>query len=163
MIDVLIAMNNPDYDNLEKWLYCLESMIVDFDDLPEEYYKDACDALSEFIDMGQGNDSKKVKPKTMDWEQDATMIVSAVNRVQGKEVRSVEYMHWWTFLSAYMEIGGDCLYSQVLNIRQKKAKGKKLDKWEREFYAENKQLIDIKKKLTEEEMEEEKLLTELFG
>lgn len=161
VIDVLIAFDNPEYDEEEKWLYCLMSLIVDYDNLPEEAYFDACQELIEFIDMGI-TDDKKAPRKTMDWQQDANIIIPAINKVVGKEVRAEKYMHWWTFLSSYMEIDDKSLFSHVLSIRTKKAKGKKLEKWEQEFYRENKSLIDIKKKLTPEEEEQEKLLEEMF-
>lgn len=62
-------------------------------------------------------------------------------------------MHWWTFLGYFSEVG-DGLFSQVINIRQKRAKGKKLEKWELDFYNEHKELVDIKEKLTPEEQAE---------
>lgn len=74
----------------------------------------------------------------------------------------MKYMHWWTFLGAYMEIA-DGLFSQVLYIRQKKAKGKKLEKWEMEFYKNNKKLIDLKQTVRKRSAEEEAALNELFG
>lgn len=42
-----------------------------------------------------------------------------------------------------------------MNIRSKRAKGKKLQSWEREFYNEHKELINIKEKLTPEQQAEE--------
>lgn len=161
VIDVLIAFENEEYDTEEKWLYCLMSLIDNFDELPENNYSEACIKLSEFIDMGI-KDDKKMPRKTMDWEQDASIIIPAINKVVGHEIRGEKYMHWWTFLSSYMEIDNKSLYSHVLSIRTKKAKGRKLEKWEQEFYRENKSLIDIKKKLTPEEEEQEKLLEEMF-
>ena len=62
-----------------------------------------------------------------------------------------------------MEIDNKTLFSNILSIRIKKSKGKKLEKWEQEFYRENKSLIDLKRKLTAEEEEEERLLEEMFG
>ena len=52
-----------------------------------------------------------------------------------------------------MEIG-ECLFSQVVNIRQKKATNKKLEKWEKEFYNANKEIIDLKKRVSEEQQKE---------
>ena len=103
----------------------------------------------------------------MDWDQDADIIIPAINRVAGTgDVRAMPYLHWWTFLGYYMEIG-ESLFSNIVQIRQKKAKRKKLEKWEQEFYRENKKLIDIKAKLSEEEEEirraEEEALKELWG
>ena len=97
-------------------------------------------------DMPKGNQ----KTKLADWNQDFPLIVNPVNRVLGYEVRDCEYCHWWTFLSAYYEIG-DCLFAQVVAIRKKRKQGKKLDKYEQEFYRDNRDLIDIKVKLTDEE------------
>ena len=51
-----------------------------------------------------------------------------------------------------MEIG-ECTFSTVVSIRSKRAKGKKLDKWEEEFYRENRKMIDLPQKLTAEEQE----------
>ena len=49
-----------------------------------------------------------------------------------------------------MEIG-DCLFAQVINIREKKAKGKPLNKTDKEFYRKNRDLVDIKMHYTETE------------
>ena len=76
----------------------------------------------------------------------------------GHEIRAVEYdretnfggIHWWTVLAAYYEIG-DCLFAQVVRIRDKKAKSKKLDKAEQDFYRKNRDIIDIKMQYSEDE------------
>ena len=62
-------------------------------------------------------------------------------------------LHWWTFLSAYMEIGGDCLFSQIVSIRDKKARGKKLEKYEKDWLRRNSDLVEFKVKYSDEENE----------
>jgi hypothetical protein len=52
-----------------------------------------------------------------------------------------------------MEIG-DSLFSQVVNIRYKRAHGQKLEKWEKDFERENKNIVRLKKRLTDEEQAE---------
>ena len=59
---------------------------------------------------------------------------------------------WWTFLGAYMEIG-DCYFAQVVSIRSKKAKSKKLDKSDQEFYRKHRDDIDLKRQMNKEEEE----------
>lgn len=174
IIDILIAMNDPDIleecntedeERQEKILTMLQILYVDFENIPVSDWQEAADKAVEFIDMGIKDDGQK-RPHTMDWEQDAPLIVPSINRVIGKEIREVKYMHWWTFLGAYMEIG-ESLFSHVVDIRQKKAKGKKLEKWEREFYRENKALIDLKKKYSAAEKAEQEelkaILDEVLG
>ena len=45
-----------------------------------------------------------------------------------------------------MEIG-ECTFSTYVAIRDKKNKGKKLDKWEQQIYKDNRDRIVLKKKV----------------
>ena len=166
ILDLLMALNDPELSDSDNKMSAymqsrviLEIMFPDCDNIPQEHIQEALDKVAEFIDMGIGDDSKK--PKTMDWEQDAPIIIPAINKVLNKEIRSEKYMHWWTFLGAYMEIG-EGLFSNIIHIRQKKAKGKKLEKWEQEFYKENKSLIDFQHK-EKRSNEEKEMLRDYFG
>ena len=161
ILDILKTFNDPEFENDEKWIVALTILYIDFDEMPPQDYEEAIEKAIEFIDMGIKDDGKK-KPPTMDWEQDSAVIIPSVNRVLGKEIRAMQYLHWWTFLGAYMEIG-ESLFSQILNVRMKKAKGKKLDDWERDFYKENKNLIDLDVKYTEEEQAEKERLNALLN
>ena len=51
-----------------------------------------------------------------------------------------------------MEIG-EGTFQTVISIRSKKRKGQKLEKWESDFYRENKKMIDLPLRLTDEEQE----------
>lgn len=78
------------------------------------------------------------------------MIIPAVNSVAHTEVRAIPDLHWWTFFGWFMEIG-DSTFSNVLHIRGQKAKGKKLDKADQEWYRQNRNLVDFKRNYTESE------------
>ena len=167
VLDILTALSDPELSDedqqLENWAktqIMLEIMYPDYKDIPPEDIPEAIQKASDFIDMGIKDDRKK--PKTMDWEQDAPLIVPAINKVLGKEIRAEKYLHWWTFLGAYMEIG-ESLFSNIVAIRAKKAKGTKLEKWEKDFYKDNKSIIDLKTKLSEEEKEEKARLNALLN
>lgn len=86
-----------------------------------------------------GNDQsvgKRMKHRLVDWDKDSQMICSAINKVANKEVRAEPYIHWWTFMGYYSAVG-ESLLSTVLSIRDKLSRGKKLEKYEREFKNEN--------------------------
>lgn len=149
ILDVLIAMNDPELDDEAKAYVLLDIMYPDLEKIPQEHIAEAYDKACEFIDCGQKDDGKN-HPKTIDWEQDAGMIVPAVNSVAHTEIRAMQYLHWWSFFGYFMEIH-ESLLSSVISIRQKQDKRKELDKWEKEFYRDNKALIDLKRKETEAE------------
>jgi len=104
--------------------------------------EDAIKQAMWFLDVGL--EHKKDSPKTMDYTQDEQLIFSAVNAVYTKDVREDEYMHWWTFYGLCQAINNESLLAQIVNIRTKKAKGEKLEKYEQKFYAENRNLIDFR-------------------
>lgn len=166
VLDLLTALNDPELADEDEQITAfmqsnviMEIMFPDFQNIPIEHWQEALDKVSEFVNMGVAEERKK--PKLMDWEQDAPILIPAINKVLNCEIRAQEYMHWWTFLGAYMEIG-ESLFSNVINIRQKKAKGKKLEKWEQDFYKENKSLIDFKEK-SKRSTEESDALRDYFG
>lgn len=170
ILDILTAMNDPDIfetgmteeeKQLERALTMLQILYIDFDTMPSSDWQEAAQKACEFIDCGIKDDGVP-KPRLMDWEKDAPIIVPAVNKVCGKDVRSVKYMHWWTFFGYYMEIG-ECTLATIVSIREKKRRGKKLEKWEQEFYRNNKKLVDLKSKKIERSEEEKEALRKLFG
>lgn len=89
----------------------------------------------------------KTKPdevRTIDWRHDEQIIFPAVSKTMSiADVRSLPYLHWWSFLGCFGKIG-EGLFSTVLSIRRKKSKGKKLEKYEQEFFKQNKDLVVLR-------------------
>lgn len=152
------AFDDIELNDFEKGVVCLECL---FKQVPENT-DEAFEKAVWFLDGGDAPKSEKSPVPILNWKQDESLIFPAVNKVAGCETRSVPYIHWWTFLGLFNEIG-EGLFSQVINIRAKRAKGKPLEKWEREFYNEHKEQIDIKAKLTPQEKVEEEWLKNLIG
>lgn len=159
ILNILCALNDPELKPNESFYVCLKILYKDFEKMANNSYEEAYEKAMWFINQGKvPDDNSQNKPKLMDWEQDETIMFAAINKVAGAEVRTVEYMHWWTFMGYYMSIG-ESLFSEVINIRLKKNEGKKLEKYEQEFYRKNKELVDLKTRYNKEEIEAiEKLL-----
>lgn len=119
-------------------------------EIPEAHQQEAMEYLTDFISYGETE--AKPGPKLMDWEQDAQIIIGDVNKVAGKEIRGENFLHWWTFLSYFYGIG-EGQFSTIVSIRSKKRRGKKLEKWEEEFYRENKKKIEFRRTQTPEDAE----------
>lgn len=160
ILRIIEAFNDPELKDEEKVYICLYIMYVDMENIPPEDYKEAYKEAIWFIDLGDEPEDKP-KPRVMDWEQDEKIIFPAINSTAGYEVRSCKYLHWWTFMGFFMEIK-DGTFSQVMSLRMKKAKGKKFEKWEREFWQTNKKLCVLRAKLTQEEKEEKDKLAKLL-
>lgn len=160
-LDICAALSDLDLDEQEKAAVILDIFYPAFaghqrameDDkviMPQEHYQEAIERCFWFIGGGAEKKNPTKQPQLVDWEQDFQYIVAPVNRVLGHEVRAEKYLHWWSFLSAYMEIG-ECLFAQIVRIREKKATGKPLDKSDKEWYRKNRHMVDMKTGYTEQE------------
>lgn len=146
--DILLIMQACEDDELTKFEKSICVLKILYINPPNLDFSEAYEKALWFISGGKEDELETnpiQKPRLYSWEQDEQMIFSAINKIAGKEIRSVEYMHWWTFLGLFNEIG-EGVFSSVLNIRSKKIHHKKLEKYEQEFYKENKSIIDLKKK-----------------
>lgn len=161
VLQVFEAFQDPELSQEEKWIVAIYLMFEDFlcaDDVFEAVengfdIEEAVKQIVWFISAGKEQGESKELP-VYDWAQDEQMIFSAVNKVAGRETRAEDYIHWWTFLGYFNEIGeGD--FSFVVGIRNKLNQGKKLEKYEREYLSKHKDIVRIRKRLTEEEKKEE--------
>lgn len=159
VLDVIDVMSDPEITDEERTNLTLTIFYPDYQSMPLDILNDAVKYMLWFVGGGEDDKDQKRKPRLMDWSQDFKLIAAPINRVLGYEVRSVSYLHWWSFLAAYYEIG-DCLFAEVVNVRRKLAEGKKLEKHERKFYNENMSLVTIKKHETQEEKD---ILDEWMG
>lgn len=149
ILNLCVALSDPELSQEDKAIVSLVAFYPTIDEMPETDYEEAIEECFRFINAGQEEEQKQ-SPKLVDWEQDFQYIVSPINRVIGKEIRSVEYLHWWTFLSAYYEIG-DCLFAQIVRIRDAQARGKKLSKEDREWARKNANLVRFKNTFSQAE------------
>lgn len=159
ILDLIDALNDLDLRPREKSLVVLEIFFKDPGAIPPQDYEAAIKTAFWFIDGGQERKEGNA-PDIVDWAKDFPLIVAPINTIAGGDIRAKEYVHWWTFLAWYGEIPNDCTFAQVLNIRDKNARNKQLDKTEREWYRRNKELVDRPQRYTSAE---EEFLKQLGG
>jgi hypothetical protein len=152
VLDVICALNDNELTDEEKIKCALFifyediSAIDDFDTAIKEMFR--------IINGGEEQEENaQEKPQLMDWEHDFPQLAPPISRVLGYDIRTPQkYTHYYTFLGGYMEIG-ECTFATIVSIRSKRAKGKKLDKWEEEYLKEHRKMVELPKKLTQEEQE----------
>lgn len=161
VLDLMARLNGPEEDESTRVYVALSLFYEDLGQMPREDYGEATRRMFWFINGGEEETDRRPQPKVLDWEQDGSLIVADVNRVAGCEVRALSFCHWWTFLAWFRGIGEGQL-STVVSIREKRRKGKKLEQWEREFYQEHRDMVDFKKRYTDEERAEQERLKTLL-
>lgn len=161
ILDIIDHLTSADDSEQERWYIAMALFYEDWRSIPKTAWQEAAERMAEFIACGKGQGKTNVK-RELDWQQDAALIVGGVNKVAGCEVRALPYLHWWTFIAYFMNIGDGPL-ATVVSIRHKLAKGQKLEKWEQQYYRENKDAVDLRPQLTKEEEAEKRRLLEILG
>lgn len=159
VLEIFSYFENPDLPEYLRWQVALALFYEG--EIPKEHQKEAMEYLSLFLTCGKP-DKGKWEGKLLDWEQDSLMIVADVNKVAGTEIRALPFLHWWSFLAWFHAIGEGQL-STVVSIRDKLRRGKALEKWEKDFYRENRDKVDLKKRYSTQELLEQERLKKLLG
>lgn len=162
ILDIIECLHDESEQMQTRMYVALNLFYGDFARVPQKSRQSAADYMMEFINGGETEEADRPSPKRIDWQQDEQIIVADANRVAGAEIRALPFLHWWTFLAYFRAIGEGQL-STVVGIREKLRRGQKLEKWEHEFYAENKSRVDFKQHYTAEETAERERLKNLLG
>ncbi|QIB68267.1 hypothetical protein Ami103574_02590 [Aminipila butyrica] len=136
-----------------------------YDKAPFDYIEEAIVKALWFLDGGDAKHTKKGADygKLYSWEQDEQFILSAVNLTLGISCRGAEYLHWWDFMAALMDCK-ECTFTTLIHQRKLKKQGKQ-QKWDKEWWAENKNIVELDKKsvLTSEEQAQLDKFNSLLG
>lgn len=167
VLDCFSALGDEQLSEDYRVLASLLIFYNEFDDMADlmeyqDYLEPLVKEMYKFFNCGSESSPGAVVDRPLiDWEGDSQMISSAVNNVANKEIRAVEYMHWWTFMGYYMSVGESVL-ATVVGIREKVVHGKKLEKHEQEFRKKNPEYF-IWKSSTVSEREADALIRELWN
>ena len=134
------------------------------EDVKPQDFDAACEQAVWFLNCGEEDEPKKMdQTRYYSWTKDEKYIISGVDKTTGRSCRGQEFLHWWDFVNIFMEIN-ECTFSTILHIRKKKRKGKLAD-WEREWYQENRSIVDLKTEVdyTPDEKKEINRFYELLG
>ena len=150
ILEIFVMLDDPDLSDADKTEALLRMFYVGRPPDPEN----ALLAFTDFVDPRQtARTSATHNTRLIDWQQDFDLMVAPINHILGFECRAAEYLHWRTFLSAYLEIPPESVFARVLRIREKLRTGKKLEKYERTWYNKNRDLVHLRPKFSKAEEE----------
>ena len=148
ILEIFVMLDDPDLTDADKTEALLRMFYVE---RPPDV-ETALQVFTDFVDPRRAAKSPAThNTHIIDWSQDFDLMVAPINHILGFECRSVEYLHWRTFLAAYLEIPPESVFARVLRIREKLRTGKKLEKYERTWYNKNRDLVHLKPKFSKAE------------
>ena len=145
ILEIFVMLNDPDLEDGDKTEALMQMFYVERPENTEA----AVEAFASFVEPRKRT---SVKGRGLvDWENDFDLIAAAVNHVLGTECRALPYLHWYSFMGAYMEISPDSLFARVISMRDKLKTGRKIEKWEWRWYMKNREPVDLPMKFSDSE------------
>ncbi len=151
-VNIMRMFERNDLTDGEKMLCMVE--ILYKDEIPDEIAVEAAEQGAWFLNLGE--DTSKARSgrsvgQLFSWEQDLKYIIAAVDKSAGFSIRAKEFYHFWEFTSAFLE-SGECIFNTLVHQRKLKKTGKQT-KVDKEWWAENKDIAELKHGFTEDEQE----------
>lgn len=162
VLDCFSALNDAELSESERLYACLMIFYEDINSLEdlielEPIQQELAEKMFLFFNCNQESVGHKMNHRLIDWDKDSNMVCASINRVAQTEIRSLLYLHWFTFMGYYMEIG-ECTLSTIVSIRHKIATSKKLEKYERDFKNENPEYFNIDLRSVREKQDDDYVL-----
>lgn len=148
-INIMRMFERNDLTDREK-IQCMVGILYK-DEIPMRLMNEAAQQAVWFLNLGDEETSGSGNPpmRLFSWEQDLKFIISAVDKSAGFSTRSKEFYHFWEFMSAFME-SGECVFNTIVHQRKLKRTGKQT-KADKEWWAENKDIAELKVEFTDDE------------
>ncbi len=155
-IKIIMAFEDTELTQYEKCMVLVELLYKESPRNVNEAVKQGI----RFLDCGgtgQGSEEGDGVRK-YSFTQDDKYIYRAVDGVLHGQLSKGDFVHWWEFVLAFMELPEECFMSRLIYLRTQKAKGK-LSKEERELYYKIRDIVDLKE---EHSVEEQKQINEFM-
>lgn len=159
-LNIIIMFEDENLTKYEKIELMLRLLYKDTSKINQDNIEEAIKKAVLFLDGGDTSDSNEnesvdsLSQRVYSFGKDAKYIYSAIKKTHNIDLESIEYLHWWKFIYYFLDLDENCFFSQMVNLRNKKNKGK-LTKEERVVYAQLEDILELDKRenYTEEEQQ----------
>jgi hypothetical protein len=154
----ILAFEDNDLAQGEKVDLMLDNL---FFEMPENL-QEAAEKAQWFLNGGKESIDTDTERRLFSFSQDSSFIYSAFNQTHRIDLQE-ENIHWWKFLSLFMDLGQDTTYCQLVGLRSRFYAGSCTEE-EKEHIAKIADIFYIKNSthISAEEREAERLFKENY-
>lgn len=161
-LKIMLAFEDVGLTKQERSLIMLRLLFKD--NIPKDI-KSALETANVFLNCGNtdtGKDESEQEQRVFSFEKDASYIYTAINQTYNTDLETLPYLHWWKFCHMFRDLKEDCFFSKLVDLRNRKNKGK-LSKEEKEYCYKIKDILELPQIRTVEEIQAENEFMSLLG
>lgn len=143
IINILLSFEDTELTKDEQMYIMLKNLYKQ--DVPENDIEEALKKGIKFIDGGVVEENKANEKRIYSFKKDGNYIFSGINQTHHIDLTEKTNLHWWVFLSLFMDMSADCTFGELVYYRKRKNENK-LTKEEKEQYRKIKKLVDLDEK-----------------
>ncbi len=142
ILNIILAFEDEDL-LYEEQLYVLIHALYK-QEIPQEDIEEAIIKGIKFIDCGEERKEEKIvkKPRVYSFSKDGNYIFSGINQTHHIDIEEKETLHWWKFMSFFMDMSTDCMFGELMYYRMRKQEGK-LTEEEKKNYKKIKDIVEL--------------------
>lgn len=150
-LNIILAYEDNELMPQEKHMILLKTL---YKEVPHDITKAIQQGLL-FLDGGEKEQGDGGSPSSRlySFRQDAKFIYSSINASHNDALKRYDFIHWWDFITMFMEMNENCFFSHLIQMRQSSKDGK-LTKEERKWISNNPKIFNLESIYTLEEQEE---------
>jgi hypothetical protein len=149
-LKIIMAFEDKELTHTEKAIILLDLLYID----KPKNTQTALEKGILFLDCGEERTNKGEtggeESRKYSFSHDEKYIFAGVNKALNGRLSTGEFVHWWEFVMAFMDLPEDCLMSKIIYYRTQYAKGK-LTREEKEVWAKNREIFELPVEMTAEE------------
>ena len=140
---IILAFEDNELTASEKSVIVLDSL---YQERPAD--EDLREALRQGVRFLNGGDDESSDQDISDglrlfsFAKDARFIFAAFQQTHGIDLQNTQYLHWWQFMTLFMDLGADTLFCNLVGLR-KRVKTGKASKEERKVAREMGEVFSV--------------------
>jgi hypothetical protein len=135
---VILAFEDSQLTGLEKQMVMISNLYPQ----PPDDLQSAMEQSVKFLNGGKVSEGEnEVSPRLYSFDKDAEFIFAAFRQTHNIDLKTTD-LHWWEFLSLFMDLGPDTTFCSLIGLR-KRIKDGTATKEERKAAREMGELVNI--------------------
>ena len=159
IINILLAFEDDELTNDEQIYIMLKKLYKD--EVIEKDIEEAIIKGFKFIDLGKEHKESKSQQRLYSFKKDGNYIFTGINSTHGIDIEKDANLHWWKFMSFFMDMSSECTFGELIYYRKRKQEGK-LTEEEKKNYQKIKDIVELDYK-KEVSNEKKKFLEEFYS
>jgi hypothetical protein len=121
---IILAFEDNDLTWVEKQLVLLENLYAEIP--PEGDAQEAILKGIKFLNGGEDDKGEGDQPslRLYSFSSDARFIFAAFQQTHGIDLQNTQYLHWWQFMTLFMDLGSETMFCSLIGLRKRVKTGK---------------------------------------